>query len=233
MSRICPFYPLHECHLQSLLVVWPWVVSVISYLVLDEADRMLDMGFEPQIRRIVEQDTMPPKGLRQTMMFSATFPKEIQVSVLGWCLILQTCTVSGTFRVLKSVLMFVRSWLVTSWRSTSSWLWAGLVPPLRTSPRRWCGLKKMTRGPSSLTCSMQQVRFSLNGPWTLRFFTVFRCLFLWSVSVWCDGTRSSRRVCHIWDEFSFCKRTKVIFRLMSLLRSLGVEYSVKRIAFWK
>lgn len=40
---------------------------------------MLDMGFEPQIRRIVEQDTMPPKGLRQTMMFSATFPKEIQV----------------------------------------------------------------------------------------------------------------------------------------------------------
>ncbi|KAL0985427.1 hypothetical protein UPYG_G00156750 [Umbra pygmaea] len=50
-----------------------------NYLVLDEADRMLDMGFEPQIRRIVEQDTMPPKGVRQTMMFSATFPKEIQM----------------------------------------------------------------------------------------------------------------------------------------------------------
>ncbi|XP_030198648.1 DEAD-box helicase 3 X-linked a isoform X1 [Gadus morhua] len=50
-----------------------------NYLVLDEADRMLDMGFEPQIRRIVEQDTMPAKGSRQTMMFSATFPKEIQI----------------------------------------------------------------------------------------------------------------------------------------------------------
>jgi len=53
-------------------------LSQIRYLVLDEADRMLDMGFEPQIRRIVEGEDMPKSGERQTLMFSATFPKEIQ-----------------------------------------------------------------------------------------------------------------------------------------------------------
>ncbi|CAM6090366.1 unnamed protein product [Calypogeia fissa] len=53
-------------------------LSQVRYLALDEADRMLDMGFEPQIRRIVEQMDMPQAGMRQTMLFSATFPREIQ-----------------------------------------------------------------------------------------------------------------------------------------------------------
>jgi ATP-dependent RNA helicase DDX3X len=51
----------------------------IKYLVLDEADRMLDMGFEPQIRRIVQGEDMPGTRERQTLMFSATFPRDIQV----------------------------------------------------------------------------------------------------------------------------------------------------------
>lgn len=46
----------------------------ITYLVLDEADRMLDMGFEPQIRKIVDKI---PKD-RQTLMWSATWPKEVR-----------------------------------------------------------------------------------------------------------------------------------------------------------
>lgn len=37
-------------------------LSRVGYLALDEADRMLDMGFEPQIRRIVQQEDMPKTG---------------------------------------------------------------------------------------------------------------------------------------------------------------------------
>ena len=54
-------------------------LSNIQYLVLDEADRMLDMGFEPQIRRIVQGEDMPSTAERQTLMFSATFPRDIQM----------------------------------------------------------------------------------------------------------------------------------------------------------
>ncbi|XP_057429149.1 DEAD-box ATP-dependent RNA helicase 20-like isoform X2 [Lotus japonicus] len=49
-------------------------LSRISFVVLDEADRMLDMGFEPQIREIMRN--LPEK--HQTLLFSATMPVEIE-----------------------------------------------------------------------------------------------------------------------------------------------------------
>ena len=55
-----------------------------SYVVLDEADRMLDMGFEPQVSSILQ--SVRPE--RQTVMFSATWPEEVQV-----------CARCGTFKI--------------------------------------------------------------------------------------------------------------------------------------
>ena len=47
----------------------------VTYVVIDEADRMFDLGFEPQINKIM--DNIRPD--RQTVMFSATFPKNVEI----------------------------------------------------------------------------------------------------------------------------------------------------------
>jgi ATP-dependent RNA helicase RhlE len=56
-------------------------LDTIEHLVLDEADRMLDMGFMPDVRRIIEQC---PRD-RQTLLFSATMPPEI-AKLTEWAL---------------------------------------------------------------------------------------------------------------------------------------------------
>jgi len=50
----------------------------LQYFVLDEADRMLDMGFGPEIDKCMANPNMPGKSDRTTLMFSATFPTDVQ-----------------------------------------------------------------------------------------------------------------------------------------------------------
>lgn len=57
-------------------------LSNTEILVIDEADRMLDMGFIPDVRRIVRK--LPPAGKRQTMLFSATLTEEIVSLQAHW-----------------------------------------------------------------------------------------------------------------------------------------------------
>ena len=54
-------------------------LNLIKYLVIDESDRMLDMGFKPQLENIISKNNqMTPKDKRNNLMFSATIPSEVE-----------------------------------------------------------------------------------------------------------------------------------------------------------
>lgn len=70
-GRLLDFHQRNEIHLDMLEI-----------LVLDEADRMLDMGFIPQVRQIIRHT--PPKKDRQTLFFSATFTDDVMNLAKQW-----------------------------------------------------------------------------------------------------------------------------------------------------
>uniref|UniRef100_A0A6G1SGR7 RNA helicase n=1 Tax=Aceria tosichella TaxID=561515 RepID=A0A6G1SGR7_9ACAR len=52
----------------------------VKYIILDEGDRLVDDGFSGDLKMIFEHETMPPKADRQTLFFSATFKKQVQLT---------------------------------------------------------------------------------------------------------------------------------------------------------
>ncbi|KAF9119282.1 hypothetical protein BGW39_000420 [Mortierella sp. 14UC] len=92
------------------------VVSLarVRVAILDEADRMLDMGFETQVRQIMMSSDLARDEGRQTLMFSATFPKDIQTLAReflkeDFCR-LRIGRIGGTTSLIKQNVVFVEDY---------------------------------------------------------------------------------------------------------------------------
>ena len=99
-------------------------LSHVEVLILDEADRMLDMGFIHDLRRIV--DKVPRK--RQTLLFSATMPPEIRTLAGQWLtdpVEVRVTPASGTLDTIRQSVFFVdqnqKLRLLTHWLQETPW----------------------------------------------------------------------------------------------------------------
>ena len=82
----------------------------VEVLVIDEADRMLDMGFIPDVRRIIQQT--PHKRSRQTLFFSATFNEDVMRLARSWTLAPEHVVIAPETVVTDTVTQFF--WLVSA-----------------------------------------------------------------------------------------------------------------------
>ena len=83
-------------------------------------NRLLDMGFAPQIRNIVDKADMPPRETRQTMMFSATFPRtvmRIADSFLNNPVMLKVGRVGGAAATVTQNVIYVDGRDIATWRT--------------------------------------------------------------------------------------------------------------------
>ncbi|MBA3296778.1 MAG: DEAD/DEAH box helicase [Acidobacteria bacterium] len=99
-------------HMRSLTVKY----DKLDTLVLDEADRMMDMGFWPDVRRIVA--ALPDTAARQTLLFSATMPEEVMKladEVVVDAKYVQIGTSGGTAKTITHAIENVPSAQKTEW----------------------------------------------------------------------------------------------------------------------
>ena len=106
-------------------------LDLVRFLVLDKADHMLDMGFEPQIRRVAEKDCMPAFGVCQTFMFSATFPEEIQMLAHNFL---------ENYIFLDGELSQFHQWEYHSESGLGGWMWQEGLPLGSTEASGWDSL---------------------------------------------------------------------------------------------